>query len=43
MITIDDAPKNLSGKSFFDLLLTLSSIMNFKFAITDSIEGFGKD
>src|ERR1700722_16390709 len=43
LVTIDDAPKFLPGKSFIDILQLLSSICKFNFIITDCIDGSGKD
>ena len=43
LVTIDDAPRFLPGKSFIDILQLLSSICKFNFIITDCIDGSGKD
>jgi hypothetical protein len=41
LIRIED-PAFLPGKSFFDILIFLLEIVNFKFVILDDIEGCGK-
>jgi hypothetical protein len=43
LIVIDDSPKFLLGKSFSSIIQLIDSARKFRFIITDSIEGSGKD
>jgi hypothetical protein len=43
LITIDDAPKFLIGKSFIDILQLFLSTNKFNFIISDAMDGSGGD
>lgn len=43
LVTVDDTPKLLPGKSIIDVLQLLSSIVKFNFVITDEVEGLGRE